>query len=97
MVKNQKKYLKTAKNTLRKDADIYHFFQAEYKKPVIRENWNPDVANFYMDLYPSLVEEGSNISDLQNRAYFEALGRSADFESFSNVFKMMTKISRKKK
>ncbi|MGD1821170.1 MAG: hypothetical protein ACPKM0_00200 [Pleomorphochaeta sp.] len=92
MVNKQKKILKTVKLPLRNDTYAYQMTKDIDKRPVITETWDPEVAEFYMGLYPSLLNEGNTISDLHQRAHFEAMTRSSSIESLDDFIRMVTKL-----
>ncbi len=92
MVNKQKKILKTVKLPLRNDTYAFQIQKDVDKKPVVAETWDPQVAQFFMGLYPSLINEGNSISDLQQRASFEALTRSTSIDSFDDFLRVVSKI-----
>lgn len=96
MVNKEKKILKTVKLPLRNDTYAYQLIKDDYKRPVVTESWDPEVANFFMGLYPSMINEGNNISDLHQRANFEVITRSTSIESIDDFFRAISKLKPKK-
>ncbi|NCD07124.1 MAG: hypothetical protein EOL97_13485 [Spirochaetia bacterium] len=92
MVNKLNKTLKTVKLPLRNDTYAFHYSSDVDKRPVIKENWEIDVAQFFMGLYPKLFDEGTSISELQQRASFEALARSASISDFDDFLKIVSKL-----
>ena len=92
MVNKQNKTLKTVKLPLRNDTYSFNYSSKIDERPVIAETWEPEVAHFFMKLYPNLINEGNSISDLQQRANFEALARSTPIHSIEDFFDIVSKL-----
>jgi hypothetical protein len=96
MVNKQNKTLKTVKFPLRNDSYAFEFDSMVDQRPVIAETWDPEVADFFMELYPSLLERGNSISDLQQRASIEALTKGSSISNVSEFLQMVSKLKVKK-
>ncbi len=57
----------------------------------VTEVWDKDVADFYMGLFPESMQNGANISDLQQRANIEAFTGIHNVSSFLNFLDGMIK------
>ncbi len=92
MVNKQNKTLKTIKLPLRNDTYSFQYSSKIDERPVIAETWEPEVAQFFMKLYPNLIDEGNSISDLHQRANFEALARSTSNTSIEEFLEIVSKL-----
>ncbi len=92
MTNKDNKRLKTVKLPLRNDTYAFQYSAAVDHRPVITETWDPEVAEFFMELYPTLLNEGSSISELQQRASFEAITKSTPINSIDDFLQMVSKL-----
>ncbi len=96
MANKQNKILKNVKLPLKNDTFAYQLMKEDYKAPVVSESWDPEVASFFMKLYPTMINKGNNISDIQQRASFEALTKSSSVETIDDFLKIIEKLKPKK-
>jgi histone acetyltransferase (RNA polymerase elongator complex component) len=96
MVNKQNKTLKTVKLPLKNDTYAFQYSKEIDQRPVIAETWDPEVAQFFMELYPTLLNEGNTISDLHQRASFEALSKSTSINSIDDFLQIVSKLKVKK-